>query len=74
MENYQGIITMSTPISYPICGNCLHAKSSHEVFNHSNQYMYCGACFNLCPTNEFNFEHKPSSPEIIYTLSSKRIG
>lgn len=41
----------------PICGKCLHAKSSHEQFNHNGKFMYCGCCDKLCPISEYNTKH-----------------
>ena len=41
-----------------ICGNCLHAKSSHAEI--SKTLMYCPICFKSCDMTDFNMILKPS--------------
>ena len=45
-------------MTYPICANCLHSKSSHE--KHNGHFMYCGVCFSLCELSEFDSKLKPT--------------
>lgn len=41
-----------------ICGDCLHARDSHE--KHNGHFMYCSACMKLCDLDEYLKVHKPS--------------
>jgi hypothetical protein len=45
-------------MTYPICGHCLHSKSSHEP--HNGHYMYCGVCCSTCELKDFNATLKPT--------------
>lgn len=57
-------------MSYPICGNCLHAHSSHE--SHGNNFMYCATCSSLCELIDFKKNHKPTDIGIFSEMQGKR--
>lgn len=45
-------------MTYELCGDCLHARSSHSQV--SETMMYCGSCQKSCDTDIFSLDHKPS--------------
>jgi hypothetical protein len=57
-------------MTYPICGKCLHAVSSHEP--HNAKFMYCAICFKLCELEEFKEIHKPTELSKIMEISAKK--
>lgn len=57
-------------MTYPLCGNCLHAISSHEP--HNGKYMYCACCFSLCDKDEFERKLRPSSIETIMRIGAMK--
>jgi len=56
--------------TYPICGECLHAKSCH--IEHNGHFMYCAVCFKVCELEDYNKENKPTDIQTIMEISAKK--
>lgn len=57
-------------MTYEICGECLHAVSSHEP--HNGLFMYCGACFRLCDKDIFKQKHKPTDIQTVMEIGARK--
>ena len=56
-------------MTYPLCGNCLHAKSSHI---RQNGLFYCSCCYKLCEQEEYELKHEPTNIKIVYEIGAKK--